>query len=776
MIKRINIKKFGVFNSFKGNVIPEFENLNIIYGRNYSGKTTLSRIFRLLQKRNVEEVGDNKFEFTSISGIINETNVNNHSLDVVVYNSDFVKDNLSWIHNPQGNINPFTILGEENKKEQEKLEIIKEKIGTEDGTGLLNDIKNAEKEELEIKKEFERIKKNNDLLCTNLASEIKGNQKYYIYDVDGKSFDITHVKKLIDLKDTIVKLNEKEINILEEEATSKALPALKIVSNPLNNFFEQVANLRLVLGKSIDFKNKISELIVDANKSEWVRNGLLVNKDSENCSFCGNIISDERIKALQSHYDEQYESMLSELSKYESLLSEELKKDYSYIFYDLSNVYFEFKDRLEDSKSEINNIIAQTKLQLKNLLLIIDKKRRNASSSILLNEDISKLEIKINLEVIKLNEIIKLSNEKGLNVVNYSIQARKKLREHRVILFLENPEYNEINTRLNTLSKSMSDSIDKLKSAKEESKVLIEQVQEIESRMQDQSAGAVLVNQYLKSYFGHSRLELRAISNLEKATHFIIYREEEEANNLSEGECSLISFCYFMASIKDKIENSYTSNLVVFVDDPISSLDSSHVFFVYGLIDSLISPRLSSLQLFISTHNLEFLKFLKRLGVSTIYKKTNYIIKRYQKGLIQSSRIECMPSYLSDYATEFNFLFKEIYDISRDNYSGDKFQFFSNSFTSLYSFSNNARKFLECYLFYKFPGSNDPFKELNQLLLPQDVSFVNRIVNEYSHLTTLDRGMLPIDFEELEKCSKIIMDLVKTQDEKQYNSLVSSCR
>ena len=50
LIRRIkSIKDFGVYQDFKwrGDT-PDFENKNIIYGWNYSGKTTLSRFFDLL--------------------------------------------------------------------------------------------------------------------------------------------------------------------------------------------------------------------------------------------------------------------------------------------------------------------------------------------------------------------------------------------------------------------------------------------------------------------------------------------------------------------------------------------------------------------------------------------------------------------------------------------------------------------------------------------------------------------------------------------------------
>jgi len=47
------------------------------------------------------------------------------------------------------------------------------------------------------------------------------------------------------------------------------------------------------------------------------------------------------------------------------------------------------------------------------------------------------------------------------------------------------------------------------------------------------------------------------------------------------------------------------------IDDPISSLDSNHVFFVFSLIDSIIAKPKKYTQLFISTHNLDFLKYIK---------------------------------------------------------------------------------------------------------------------------------------------------------------------
>ena len=87
------------------------------------------------------------------------------------------------------------------------------------------------------------------------------------------------------------------------------------------------------------------------------------------------------------------------------------------------------------------------------------------------------------------------------------------------------------------------------------------------------------LNEYLNLYFATHHLELVAEEN---NTAFKVMRTGEEARYLSEGECSLISFCYFMATLKD-IDLKET---IIWIDDPISSLDNNNIFFIFGLIDS----------------------------------------------------------------------------------------------------------------------------------------------------------------------------------------------
>ena len=56
MFKKIDIKKFGLYRDFEWpEKLPEFGRVNIIYGRNYQGKTTLSRIFDCLGQGRIHQ-------------------------------------------------------------------------------------------------------------------------------------------------------------------------------------------------------------------------------------------------------------------------------------------------------------------------------------------------------------------------------------------------------------------------------------------------------------------------------------------------------------------------------------------------------------------------------------------------------------------------------------------------------------------------------------------------------------------------------------------------
>ncbi len=116
MIEHIDIPNVGSFKNFvwnnsirdSGNNIAKFKKLNIIYGRNYSGKTTLSRIFRSLQAGILPDKYENPaFTVSTDSGTITQTQIPTANHHIRVYNGDFIDDHLGFLRDSEGKITPF---------------------------------------------------------------------------------------------------------------------------------------------------------------------------------------------------------------------------------------------------------------------------------------------------------------------------------------------------------------------------------------------------------------------------------------------------------------------------------------------------------------------------------------------------------------------------------------------------------------------------------------------------------------------------------------------
>jgi len=124
-INRIDsIKNMAVFLDFQwaksvkyeSNNVAEFKKINILYGRNYSGKTTLSRIFRAMETGELSDKYENpSFALTFDDGAqTTQCTLTAHGKIFRVFNEDFVRENLQFITNPDDSIVPFAILGDDN--------------------------------------------------------------------------------------------------------------------------------------------------------------------------------------------------------------------------------------------------------------------------------------------------------------------------------------------------------------------------------------------------------------------------------------------------------------------------------------------------------------------------------------------------------------------------------------------------------------------------------------------------------------------------------------
>ncbi|EAH9367862.1 RloC protein [Campylobacter jejuni] len=792
-ILKFNEINFGSYKNFKwGNNLEEFKTINIFYGRNYSGKTTLSRIARSFElKKHNEDFLDGNFKIKLEDGnFLTQNDVIKSNLDIRVYNSDFVKENLNYLYDKKGNIKGFKSIGEEQKNIKEIIEKREKILKTRNEK--LQKLENDKKEFLNDDRETKLEEK-----FTEKASLIATNPNY----LKGYRYNKTALKK--DLN--IIKNNEDAYILNNEEQNQfiKILEDKEKHNTNFNNTFNK-DNFQGILKHSSEILEK--EIIIKENLTselrQWLEEGLKFHKEhlsTQQCKFCNNPLTLERIVWIENNIkddsgekekiEEELKDLLDNFENYKL----ELKKILQDIEYE--NFYSNYKDSFIALKEQLGANIANYNKELLKIEEKIKEKQKDVFTPIKL-ENTNDFSDEIFLILNKIENLCKENDEYTNKLSTNQDEAREKLRLNEVAKFAKDSdcfaiqdEIQNLKQNINTLEKSIATQNNKID-------LLESRIEKYKEKLSNLETSTSNINKYLKSYFGHNMLELKVKKDDKGQLNgeFEILRNGKQAKNLSEGECSLIAFCYFVASLKDA--NTKDKNPIIWIDDPISSLDNNHIFFIFSVIENEIVRKNSFEQFFISTHNLDFLKYIKRLKKSKSKQSKNdekeydfpqyYFIEKSVKESMETSEVKKLPKCLEKYTTEFNYLFEQIYKFKNIDGINDE-----DLKTSLvYNFGNNLRKFLEIYLFFKYPNNfesldkelierffNDTYQSdrIDENHQKMVASIINRYQNEYSHLREiLSRGMQPIDIEESKKIAKFILETIKQNDKQQYKALVKS--
>lgn len=782
MIKKIDITRFGLFQNYQWDKTigknEDFRRLNIIYGRNYSGKTTLARIFKCLEDKKLHNnYADGTFTISFFDGkSILQSGLETLEIDykIRVYNTDFVRENLSWLHNDDGTIKPFTILGAKNVELDKKIKELEDKLGTEEGKeGVIPESLAKTKEYDEKKKKYEKRKNELDDKLRTKAVQIKNNAALYGYP----TYQINTIKGDIPNATASAILTEKKSEERKKILKEETRPNLNSFPETKPHFERHYSKVQDLVGRKIKPSKAISDLVNDSLLQEWVRQGIDKHKDKRNkCGFCGNPIPDDLWEKLDAHFNKESEDLREELKSEIGALETAKTAIGNFIKLTKDSFYVDLASKFEAIQKKWEKMANSYSTSLDKLI----QKLQERESDIFKEKKIGKVkdESENALNILQsFNRLIQEHNQKSSTLTTDQQRAKNELRLSVVAQFLKDIDYKKETKELDALNVALT-TLEQEKNEKEqEVRLLIEQKRELEAQAKDESKGAELVNRHLSHFFGHNELKLVAEGESPNIK-FKIVRELIDAKNLSEGECSLISFCYFIARMEDEMKDEQNNNkLIIYIDDPISSLDSNHIFFMFSLIESVITKKKKYGQLFISTHNLDFLKYLKKLTIPTYKPQENskakndlnsFIIERKNKSTAQ---INLAPDYLKKYITEFNYLFNQIHKCS----TADK-ETIAHDYQ--YNFGNNMRKFLEAYLFYKYPNHSLSLDQRLDKFFDSDavtINLINRVVNEYSHLGEhFDRGLEPIDVDEINKISKAVIDKIEQKDPDQLAALFQS--
>ncbi|EAL7387365.1 RloC protein, partial [Campylobacter jejuni] len=586
----------------------------------------------------------------------------------------------------------------------------------------------------------------------------------------GYRYNKTALKK--DLN--IIKNNEDAYILNNEEQNQfiKILEDKEKHNTNFNNTFNK-DNFQGILKHSSEILEK--EIIIKENLTselrQWLEEGLKFHKEhlsTQQCKFCNNPLTLERIVWIENNIkddsgekekiEEELKDLLDNFENYKL----ELKKILQDIEYE--NFYSNYKDSFIALKEQLGANIANYNKELLKIEEKIKEKQKDVFTPIKL-ENTNDFSDEIFLILNKIENLCKENDEYTNKLSTNQDEAREKLRLNEVAKFAKDSdcfaiqdEIQNLKQNINTLEKSIATQNNKID-------LLESRIEKYKEKLSNLETSTSNINKYLKSYFGHNMLELKVKKDDKGQLNgeFEILRNGKQAKNLSEGECSLVAFCYFVASLEDA--KTKDKNPIIWIDDPISSLDNNHIFFIFSLIEAKIAKKIKDnkySQLFISTHNLDFLKYLKSL---TGYDKNDKKSFMYLIEKTNNSDIKILPDYIRKYVTEFNYLFEQIFK----NYNNTNI-----TIDSYYSLANNIRKFLDTYMYFKYPNNDSLMTKYYIFFGEENAILINRVINEFSHLENIERAKMPLDLLEIHKVINIIIENIKNKDKEQFEALLKS--
>jgi len=781
------IDNFGIFQNFDWNThlssnpaqqnqTYDFKDINIFYGRNYSGKTSLSKIIRALETKTLSPKYENpNFSIElSDSSIISQNNLSAFAHPIHVYNSDFIRENLKFIHDENANIESFSVtLGGENQQVLDRIQQLKNELGSNEEickSALYLDIHNKANEVQNAKTNHQNKVRDLDKKLSDKATRnsdsIKNQHERFgniRYDKRSLEADISEV-----LHNNYQQLNLTQIELFENTVRQRKLSAPPELSPYTLNFSSLITSTNDILKSVVGSSDKIDELKNNPSLNSWAQIGHPLHNDRTTCAFCNNEISDQRRKELANHFDEETDKLRDRISKGIKYLDKLLSNSPLNISFDMTNYYQQYHPELSQLQTNLQNAFAKQKSSIELLKKSLEDKDKKLFSELSIEhpQDHS-TEIKTILE--RISQIRTECIQKNDQLYSLQNEAKNALRLDHIYLFLQSINYTQLTSDIDLAFEAIAPLEIELATLQTRKTTITTEIKSEEDKLKSEGEACRRIKNILNHDFGHQALSLEPIeanTTNGKEIKFEIQRNGTKAHNLSEGEQSLISFCYFLAKIQDDLDQN--KKPIIWIDDPISSLDSNHIFFIFSLIEEKIVINQKFGQLFISTHNLEFLKYLKRLNGKKWGNIQFFIVKRN----FDSSAIFQMPIYMKNYFSELNFLFHQLYLCASEENINDQ------NYNIFYNFPNNARKFLELYSNFHYPdGFSNTDTEKLQFLWGEHLvfTFTDRINNEYSHLAGIfERSFTPLEQPEMHKASFAILKKIIELNPRQYEGFLKS--
>lgn len=714
MIERINcIKNFGVYADYKPNAtMADFGMKNVIYGWNYSGKTTLSRLLAMLEHRQAPAgLPSFEFELRHDGGVINHTNFRAHNLPVRVFNADFVAANLNFTGD---HFNPIFLLGEESKAAVDRL-----------------------------------------TRCTKVMAKISAAEGRNRSAIDKAAADLNTartaaaaaVRETLSLSTPFRADHlDREVEKVRQDPAAAELPAGALQANlrlarasdqdrlhplPSSSMDTQLRQLRVeaepLLARVPDLTNAIQALAQNPEVERWILQGLPLHEHKEDCLFCAAPLSSARIDALRMHFSKDLTVHADAIT---NLLAKVRTSFLAFAPRAESELYASFREPYSLAVKNLREAVAVYNAEVKALQDALERKAESPRTAVQIPPCDGTPWVDVAKAVETINRIISEHNKVSNNFEQSKAEAIRLLKSHYAAEFV-------INNAL--------DQLDIKRKVREERRgrfhrwrnyVVAEEAKQ-RAIVHKAQRGRQEINGRIESLLGPASVSIE-VAEVDGQERFrLMRRDGRPATHLSEGEKTAIAFAYFMAKLKELPD---LADAIICIDDPISSLDSNHIFQVVAVIREAFFHQVASggnlewrtrcRQVFILTHNFNFFTLIREIKPDG--KKARYFLtKRISP---TTSALADLPAALLNYSSEYHFLFGVLKKFRHARGADDEMEL-------LLLMPNAMRRFVELYTYGRIPTSHDVTVDVRveKLFGVEPAKRILKTLHYFSHANSIER-------------------------------------
>lgn len=678
-----------------------FQKKNLIYGCNGSGKTTISRIFSYLGTGTRPRALGENFDFEII--LSDKTKLTRKSEltpvrdRVLVYNEDYIEENFDWL---EGSASPLVGLGKEQIKAQQRLTEARKQV--RDHAAVLSSAQSAQKDA--DKKEREHARK----LGTQIETKAKFNRRSF----EAPQVRAAYVDPVFDPEAILeeAKLKEQE-QILEQTNPPEAL---ELKWQGVEDISDEIEHDAVpLLGKTATHV-PLPELDVHPGQEPWIKAGYDYHRGHEmtQCLLCSNPITLERYEALAAHFSEEAIKIDRAVAQY--------KKRFEAYRHSLINSTqllpkrTEFADQLRSQfdpiSEELSVLRSEGQSLLDTVIQWLDAKLATPTKSLSIETDeivaqfrdwVTKLTNALN----GLSALVSKHNEAASDFESLRTAAQQAVKCH--YLAEAHPVHTELRDNLATTK-------DNLATATAEQERLTKEIAELEAAQREHAPAANRINEELAYFLRHKGITMEPVEGGYKLTR----ENGTPVVKLSEGEKSAITFCYFIISLE--AHDSPLKDVIVVVDDPISSLDTGALTYMASLIREKLN---GAGQLFVSTHNASFMMEMRKWMVpaslireASEAKKKNepeipiplfqLTLRADPDGSNRTAKLENMSTLIRDYEGEYHYLYSMVHHYAvGTSPTNDPFLLLPNA----------MRRVLETFISFRAPSSQNLKSGINAI-------------------------------------------------------------